>query len=120
MVGDGVLPVESVFVLDDPLSHGGDYVVVPVSDGLQDVHEPEIGGEWKEEKRKEQGDEDKTEGKIGRWQGLGSRKKVEKRYPVQFCPSLAGGCASLTFQGLCGHRGSCPGSPGSPSGSEYT
>lgn len=40
VVGDGVLLAEGVFVLDHPLGHGGDDLVVAVPDVLQDLHEP--------------------------------------------------------------------------------
>lgn len=40
VVGDGVLLAEGLFELDDPLSHGGHHLVVPVPDGLQDLHKP--------------------------------------------------------------------------------
>lgn len=44
VVGDGVLLGEGVLVLDHPLSHGGDHLVVAVPDGFQDLHKPERRG----------------------------------------------------------------------------
>lgn len=40
VVGDGVLLAEGVLVLDHALGHGGDHLVVPVPDVLQDFHKP--------------------------------------------------------------------------------
>ena len=34
-----------LFVFHDSLSHGGDHIIMPVPDGLQDLHKPEGGGD---------------------------------------------------------------------------
>lgn len=96
VVGDGVLLAEGVFVFDHPLGHGGDDLVVSVPDVLEDLHKPGWmgGAEWKSE------------------EGTGWT-------PEGFsCAVLF--AATLTFPGLCGHRGSYPGTPRVPSGSACT
>lgn len=99
VVGDGVLLAEGVFVFDHPLGHGGDDLVVAVPDVLEDLHKPGWTDGWAEQS-----------GRVRRAQvGLQGRSVV-----------LLVFAATLTFPGLCGHRGSYPGTPRVPSGSACT
>lgn len=51
VVSNGILLAKDVFVLNYSLSHGGDHLVVPVPDVLQDLHKP---GHWWVQERKVQ------------------------------------------------------------------
>ena len=68
VVGYGILLAKGVFVLDDSLSHGGDHLIVPVPNVLQDFNKAK--GWWWQRRATERGEEGKD-----KWRG----QKVENR-----------------------------------------
>lgn len=58
-----------------------------------------------------------TWGEKKEWRRISQFRLEAQCYPEQLCPCF---CATLTIRGLSGHRGACPGTPGSPSGSGCT
>lgn len=43
VISNRVILAIGIFVLNHSLSHGGDYLIVPVPNGLQDLHKPWVG-----------------------------------------------------------------------------
>lgn len=114
VVGDGVLLAVGLFVLDDPLSHGGNHLVVSVPDGLQDLHKPgdlvcQRATERRRRSRKRREERKKTAMRL-------DKKRSEQRYNLQILRR----CVILTSRGLSVHLDSCPETPGSLSDSGCT